>query len=118
MNISQPWKWIVGVIGSIGTLITGIKSIAEAGSGLWRNLNPWHVTFCLFAVMLLALGVVYLLEKLDARFVALHTEMTTKFTNEASARGGEHFAAWTEFGKLEKRIAALEAEALGVQSLN
>jgi uncharacterized coiled-coil protein SlyX len=72
VNISRAWwKWIVGAIGTIGTLISGVKSILEVGSSVWRGLNPWVFSFCLFALMLLALGVNEWLERLSSRFAAI-----------------------------------------------
>jgi hypothetical protein len=94
----------------VGTVITGIKSIAELGSGVWRNLNPWHVTFCLFALMLLALGVVHLVEKLDARFTQLSTELQNGLRKEGESRGGEHAWVLAELQARDSRLSKLEAK--------
>lgn len=69
MNIPRLWKLIVGTIGSIGTVVTGIERIIHGGSDLWRNLDPWTFTFWLFVAMLVALGIAAWTEALDKRFI-------------------------------------------------
>lgn len=68
MNISRVWKWIVGMVGTIGVLVSGAKSAQEIWSTVWRSLNPWVFSFCLFALMLGALGVNEWRERLEKRF--------------------------------------------------
>lgn len=112
MTIPRLWKWLVGIIGSIGTLITGTKSILETSGSFWRDLNPWHVTFILFALLVLALLIASLVEKLDARFAAIEKKIADRQTETA-----QHISSlstqfdtrigniWQEFdGKLTKEI--------------
>jgi hypothetical protein len=100
----------MGTISTVGATITGAKIIAESGFGLWQNLNPWHVTFWLFALMLLALGVVHAAEKLDARFAGIQKELARGFENEAAARGQEHGWVNTELQLRDTRLLKLEAK--------
>jgi len=86
MNISRSWKWIVGTVATIGTLVTGIKNLREMfSSGFWDNLNPWHFTFVLFLLMLIGLGVVWCMEKLDARFATVREDIHLEFKKEINS---------------------------------
>ena len=67
----------MGIVGIAGTVVSGIKTVQVVGAVFWRSLNPWVFFFCLFSLMLIALGVNEWLEKLEKRFTATNNLIET-----------------------------------------
>jgi len=116
MNIT--WKRVMGIVGSTGTIVSGIKAVQEVGSPVWRSLNPWAFSFCLFAALLIALGVLQFLENLEKRFKVTDdlaksrfdaTDSLIKTLNDViQEKENEVAALRSEVAQAVKRIAPLE----------
>lgn len=93
MNISQVWKWAVGIAAGIGVIIGTAKSVADIA----KSLNGWHVLALLSLAVLCVLGCDHYRRWLDRRF-----------RKEADSRGGMHSTACAMIAELDKRLKALE----------